>query len=438
MCRVAVRLRTNCHHVSPSPPQRPAFVEVDPFEFTGRTEVVQPPTNLCVREVELRGDFTGSVERPLTRLEEEDDVFVGDRRRKRPVGSSFRGHTVGYDTECNKPCSYRHTEPNPTIDLTETLWSLQPQNVPMPDRPEAIAGVEDADLDGKTVLVTGSTRGIGREAALAFGRLGATVFVHGRDRTAGENVVGELERIGTEAEFFPADFADIDAVRGLAEAVAERAEEIDVLANNAGGYFGDGRLTDIGVEYTFHVNHLSPFLLTTELLDTLADDARVVTTSSTAHRGSQIDLDAVTNVEDYSSFAAYHRSKLANVQFTAELARRFDATDSDRTANCLHPGAIPGSGFFRFLPGPLSTAARALDRLPFVPSPADGAANIVYLGVSDAVASTSGRYFTECAPETPDDPARDPDAQRRLWERSAELLGVEEPLAEAVEPATAD
>jgi hypothetical protein len=302
----------------------------------------------------------------------------------------------------------------------------------MTNQPEATAGVADADLDGTTALVTGSTSGIGREAALALGRLGATVFVHGRDRTAGEQVVAELEQLGTDAEFFAADFADTDAVRDLAHAVADHTESLDVLANNAGGYFSDGRLTDLGVEYTFHVNHLAPFLLTAELLPTLAPNARVVTTSSGAHRGSQIDLDGVTSVTDYSSFGAYQRSKLANIQFTAELARRFDATDGDRTANCFHPGAIPGSGFFRFLPGPLSIAAQGLGKLPFVPTPADGAATLVYLAVSDAVADTSGRYFADCAPKTPDDPARDPDAQRRLWERSAELLGVEEPLAEAV------
>lgn len=308
----------------------------------------------------------------------------------------------------------------------------------MSDRPEEIAGVADVDCSGQTALVTGSTSGIGRAAALALGRLGADVVVHGRDTAAGESVVEALTRTGVAATFCEADFTSVPAVRDLAATVRSETDGLDVLVNNAGGLFRDGTVTGLGVETTFHVNHLSPYLLTAELLDTLAEDARVVTTSSTAHRGSQIDLDSVTSIEDFSSFTAYHRSKLANVQFTAELARRFDAADSDRTANCLHPGAIPGSGFFRFLPGPLSTAAQVLDRLPFVPSPADGAANIVYLGVSDAVADTSGQYFTDCAPETPDDPARDPDAQRRLWERSAELLDVEEPLADAVEPAAAD
>jgi NAD(P)-dependent dehydrogenase (short-subunit alcohol dehydrogenase family) len=302
----------------------------------------------------------------------------------------------------------------------------------MTDRPEVAAGVADADLDGTTALVTGSTSGIGREAALALGRLGAEVFVHGRDRAAGEEVVAELDRLGTDAQFLRADFADVADVRDLADEVADAVDELDVLANNAGGYFREGRLTDMGVEYTFHVNHLAPYLLTADLLSTLADDARVVTTASAAHRGSQIDLDAVTSVADYSSFGAYQRSKLANVQFAAELARRFDAAGSDRTANSFHPGAIPGSGFFRSLPGPLSTLARGLGKLPFVTTPADGAATLVYLAVSERVADTSGRYFADCAPKTPSDAARDSEAQRRLWERSTELLEIDEPLADAV------
>ncbi|MEZ3116139.1 SDR family NAD(P)-dependent oxidoreductase [Halobaculum sp. MBLA0147] len=314
----------------------------------------------------------------------------------------------------------------------------------MTQRPEAAAGVADADLDGTTALVTGSTSGIGREAALALGRLGAEVLVHGRDEAAGEAVVTELEGLGADARFLPADFADVGAVRTLADVVSSHVDELDVLANNAGGYFREGRLTDLGVEYTFHVNHLAGYQLTADLLPVLADDARVVTTSSAAHRGDQIDLDAVESVDDYSSFGAYQRSKLANVQFTAELGRRFEAASGTRTANCLHPGAIPGSGFFRSLPGPLPRLVKSLGRLPFVTSPADGAATLVYLAVADRVADTTGRYFADCAPETPADVARDPEAQRRLWERSADLLGIDEPLAQAVatdadaDPARAD
>jgi NAD(P)-dependent dehydrogenase (short-subunit alcohol dehydrogenase family) len=304
----------------------------------------------------------------------------------------------------------------------------------MRNYPEDIAGVGDERLVGQTALVTGSTSGIGRETALALGRLGAHVIVHGRDDESGDEVVDAIDAGVNEgtAEFVAADFADPDDVRALADATRRAAGDdgLDILINNAGGYFREARLTDLGVEYTFHVNHLAPYHLTAELLDTLADDAHVVTTSSDAHRGDQIDLDAVRSVDGFSSWRAYQRSKLANAQFAAELARRLRARDSAVTSNSFHPGAIPGSGFFRHLPGPLSRAASALGRLPFATTPAEGAATAVYLAVSDEVAEVTGRYFADCREKKPSTEAQDPRAQRRLWEASADLLGIDEPLSE--------
>ena len=295
--------------------------------------------------------------------------------------------------------------------------------------PEHQAGVADIDCSGQTALVTGSTSGIGRETALALGRLGADVIVHGRDTTAGRAVVEELEAMGASATFEPADFADVSAVESLAAAVDDWVDELDILINNAGGLFREGRLTDIGAEYTFHVNHLAPYLLTAELLSTLADDARIVTTSSAAHRGATLDLDAVESVADYSSFGAYQRSKLANILFTAELAQRLEQADRAITANAFHPGAIPGSGFTRFLPGPLSELAGLAGRLPFVPTPADGAKTAVYLAVSPRVDTVSGRYFADCEPTEPAAAARDRTAAHKLFERSAELLDISTPLS---------
>ena len=295
-------------------------------------------------------------------------------------------------------------------------------------RPEQQAGVADVDCSGLTALVTGSTSGIGRETALTLGRLGADVIVHGRDRAAGRAVVDELAAVGSNATFEPADFADVSAVESLAAAVDDQVDDLDILINNAGGLFRKGRLTDIGVEYTFHVNHLAPYLLTAELLPTLADDARVITTASAAHRGASLDLDAVESVADYSSFSAYQRSKLANIQFAFELARRLERTDRAITANAFHPGAIPGSGFTRFLPGPVSELVGLAGRLPFVPTPADGAATAVYLAVSSRVDSVSGRYFADCEPTQPTAAARDRTAASRLFGRSAELLDIPVPL----------
>ena len=300
----------------------------------------------------------------------------------------------------------------------------------MGDRPEQIAGVTGVDLAGKQALVTGSTSGIGRETALALGRLGADVMVHGRDAAAGQAVADELTAMGREATFQRADYASVDDVRTLAAAAREWTDDLDILCNNAGGLFRDGRLTDLGVEYTFHVNHLSPYLLTAELLPTLADDARIVTTSSGAHRGVDIAFEKVRSVDSYSGFRAYQRSKLANVLFSTELAGRLDRTDRSITANAFHPGAIPGSGFSRFLPGPLPRLFAVLGRLPMTTTVEEGAATAVYLAASPRVDDVSGRYFTDCEPETPSNEARNPTTQRRLWAESAALLDIDEPLAD--------
>ena len=303
----------------------------------------------------------------------------------------------------------------------------------MTDTPERIAGVADADCSGQRALVTGSTSGIGRAAALALGRLGADVIVHGRDRDAGRTVVDELAAVGADAQFVRADFADPESVRDLAATVRRETDGLDLLINNAGGFFRNGELTDLGVEYTFHVNHLAPYLLTAELLDHLDPRARVVTTASAAHRGSELDLTRVRSVGDYSGTWAYGHSKLANVLFASELATRLDAADRRITSNSIHPGAIPGSGFSRFLPGPISRVLGALDGLPFVTSVAEGAAELLVPAVSPETADVSGRYFADRRPTTPSRAAQDETAARRLWEVSAELLDIEPPLA-GVEP----
>lgn len=300
----------------------------------------------------------------------------------------------------------------------------------MSTEPETRAGVADVDCTGIAALVTGSTSGIGREAALALGRLGADVIVHGRDAQAGATVVDELEAVGAEAQFVRADFADVDAVRRLARTVRAETDELDVLVNNAGGLFRGGELTDLGVEYTFHVNHLAPYLLTTDLLDHLADGARVVTTASSAHKGASLDLDRVQSVERYSGTWAYSHSKLANVLFAAELARRLDAAGRAVTSTSLHPGAIPGSGFSRFLPGPIPRIVETFEAIPGVTSVADGAAEILFGAVSPRTADLTGRYFRSQRVATPSEAARDTDAARRLWTYSADRLDVDEPLAE--------
>lgn len=296
----------------------------------------------------------------------------------------------------------------------------------MSDRPEEIAGVGDRDCDGLTALVTGSTSGIGRATALALGRLGADVVVHGRDTEAGATVVEQLAETQGSGQFHRADFTSVEAVEDLAAAVRQETAGLDVLVNNAGGVFRGGETTELGVETTFHVNHLSPYLLTAELLDHLGDGARVVTTASAAHAGATLDLDRVQGEHVHSGFRAYSHSKLANILFSAELARRLDRAGRNVTANSVHPGAIPGSGFGRFLPGPLPGLLQRLEAVPGVTSVADGAAELLYVALSSG--DLTGRYFADQRPRTPSKAARDADAARRLWRESAALLGIEVPL----------
>lgn len=302
----------------------------------------------------------------------------------------------------------------------------------MSTRPEVLAGVETIDCSDKNALVTGSTNGIGRAAAVALGRLGADVIVHGRDAAAGREAVDEIKNAGADATFVEADFTDPDAVRHLAAAARDWTDRLDLLLNNAGGLFSDGRLVGPGIEQTFHVNHLAPYLLTAELLDHLADGARVVTTASDAHRGASLDLSRPLDVEDYSSMGAYGHSKLANILFASELARRLEIAGRSVTSNSFHPGFIPGSQFGRFLPGLLTSLFQMIGAVPGTSSVADGAAELLHVAVSEETAGHSGDYFTGQQSVTPAPAAQDPEAAARLWRRSAEMLGIDEPLP--VEP----
>jgi hypothetical protein len=298
----------------------------------------------------------------------------------------------------------------------------------MSSRPETLAGVSTKSCTGQTALVTGSTSGIGRAVALALGRLGADVIVHGRDAGEGEAVVDALTQTGAKAVFVQADFADPDAVRHLADATREWTGGLDLLVNNAGGLFREGRLVGPGVEQTFHVNHLAPFLLTAELVGHLRDGARVVTTASEAHRGAAFDLTGVQSTDDHSGMTAYSLSKLANILFAAELGRRLDEAGRDVVSHSLHPGFVPGSKFGRFLPGPLASLFQLIGVVPGTSSVADGAAEVLHVALSDAAGSETGRYFSGQQPVTPAPDARDREAARLLWRRSADLLSIEAPL----------
>ncbi|MFB6072375.1 MAG: SDR family NAD(P)-dependent oxidoreductase [Halobacterium sp.] len=288
-------------------------------------------------------------------------------------------------------------------------------------RPEVGASVQHRDRSGTTALVTGATSGVGRELAFALGRLGADVLVHGRDREAGEAVAAELRETGSEASFLRADYADLDQVENLAERVRGRVDGLDVLVNNAGAHADDGRIADSGVEWTLHVNHLAPFLLTNRLREDLAG-GRVVTVASEVHRRADLDLAGAASVDGYDGFDAYARSKLANVLFARELARR----DDDVASVACHPGFVPSSGLWRNASLPVRAVMRVLSAVPrgltfgYVDSPASAAVTPTYLAAGEDL--EDGAYYRDCRVVEPADPATDDDLADRLWEWSADRV----------------
>lgn len=315
-------------------------------------------------------------------------------------------------------------------------------------RAEAHAAVESVDLMGITALVTGATSGIGRETALALGRLGARVLVHGRDRAKGEAVVEQLRASNAGgADLYLASFEEMDTVADVGKRVAADCDRLDVLVNNAGGYFGDCVLTADNIERTFAVNHLAPFVLTATLLPKLrAGSGRIVTVSSEAHRGGTVpisesqdggdpgsecvlDLEALRSAVGDSGWDAYCRSKLANVLFTTELAKRLDATSV--TANCCHPGVVLGSGFTRNMAVPARVLTWVLSRTPgwlprpVVDTPAEAAATQTRLAISHGVADVTGAYFKGSEQVEPLARATDPALGRALWEASIKLADLD-------------
>ena len=272
-------------------------------------------------------------------------------------------------------------------------------------------------MRGKRCLVTGATAGIGRETARALARQGAGVVLVARDRARGEAVLAELAALGGgEPELLVGDLALQRDVRRIAGEFLRRHARLDVLVNNAGAIFAERELTAEGVERTFAVNHLAYFLLTGLLRPALeaAPSARVVSVSSDAHRAARrFDFDDVQGERRYIAFGAYAQSKLANILFTYELARRLAGTRV--TANCLHPGVIR-SGFGRNNRG--LTGFLFAVGAPFMASPARGAATTIYLASSPDVEGVTGRYFRRRRPARSSSASNDPDAARRLWELS--------------------
>jgi retinol dehydrogenase-14 len=283
--------------------------------------------------------------------------------------------------------------------------------------------VHGGPMAGRTVLVTGGTAGIGRATALGLATMGAHLAIAGRDRGRTEGAAREVRAAGGgQVEVFVADLSSQSEVRRLAGEVLHRLSRIDVLVNNVGGYWNTRHVTADGLERTFALNHLAPFLLTNLLLDRLKQSApaRVVTVSSNAHAQGRIDFDDLQGERSYSGARAYDQSKLANVLFTYELARRLPATSV--TANALHPGVVRTS-FGAEDPGGVQRRLVPFVR-PFMKAPARGAATSIHLASAPELEQVTGRYFANSKPKRSSKRSYDQAAAARLWQVSADLVGL--------------
>lgn len=276
---------------------------------------------------------------------------------------------------------------------------------------------------GETVLVTGATRGIGRATALGLAAMGAHLAITGRDAKRTEDVADEIRAAGGgQVDVFVADLSSQSEVRRLADEVLGSLPRIDVLVNNVGGYWNSRHVTADGLEHTFALNHLAPFLLTALLLGRLKQSApaRVVTVASNVHASGRIEFDDLQGSQSYSGGRAYNQSKLANVLFSYELARRLATTSV--TANALHPGLVRTSFGAE---DPAASQRLFIPFLrPFMKAPAKGAATSIHLASAPDLERVTGRYFANSRAKRSAKHSYDEAAAAQLWKVSAELVSV--------------
>lgn len=278
-------------------------------------------------------------------------------------------------------------------------------------------------MRGKTIVITGATSGIGQVAAEKLASIGARMVLVARDKARGEAELVRLREIAPDANHTVhyADLSRLAEMKRVAAEIAAAEPRIDVLINNAGALFGSRLVTSDGLELTFATNHLSYFVLAHGLRERLraSAPARVVNVASDAHRGNQLNFTDLQSEKSYGGLNVYGRSKLCNILFTRELARRW--AGSGVTANSLHPGFV-ATRFGDQSGGMLSLVVRAAKT--FAISPEKGAETIVYLASSNEVADSSGLYFYKCKPATPTKEAQDDESARRLWQESEKIAGI--------------
>ena len=284
--------------------------------------------------------------------------------------------------------------------------------------------MSDGNMTGKTVVITGATSGLGLVASGRLAGLGARLVLVARNRAKAEAMLRQLrdKTPSLEAEILIADLSRRDEVRRLAAELPRAAPRIDVLINNAGAIFTRRETTADGLERTFALNHMAYFLLTVLLLDRLRENApaRIVNVASEAHRNATLDLGDLQTAEGYSGWLAYRRSKLANILFTRELARRLKG--SCVTSNCLHPGFV-ATAFGDNNGGPFRFALAIAKRFMAI-APEQGGETLVYAASAPEIAGASGIYFDKNRPRDPAAAAQDDSAAGLLWRASERLAGL--------------
>lgn len=275
-------------------------------------------------------------------------------------------------------------------------------------------------MPARTIVITGGTSGIGEVAAVELARQGARIVLIARNPDRIQTTLPKIRQANPAAEHVAhvADLSRIAETTRVARQIASAESSIDVLVNNAGAMFGKRQVTEDGLEKTFALNHMSYFVVTEILRPVLGPGARIVSTASDAHRGARLDFSDLQSERGYSGFAAYGRSKLCNILFNRELARRLEGTGV--TANCLHPGFV-NTRFGEESGGVAAVAIRVAKPLGAI-SAQEGARTIVHLATSPDVAGMSGGYFYKCRPATPAKEAQSDEDASRLWEESARLM----------------
>ena len=276
-------------------------------------------------------------------------------------------------------------------------------------------------MQGKIILVTGATNGIGLVTARELARMGGQVTIVGRNATKCAKTSDLIQKqTGHAVEIIVADLSTLEGIRHVGAVFKNSHDHLHVLVNNAGGMFNKRRLTSDGFEYTFALNHLNYFLLTQLLLDLLkaSAPARIINVSSNAHERARIDFDNLQGEKHYAGLTAYGQSKLANLLFTYELARRLE--ESSVTVNAVHPGFV-ATGFARNN-GPIYNVGTWIAGQLFGRKPERGAETSIYLASSPEVEGISGKYFVDCQPAESKPQSHDRSVAEKLWQVSEELI----------------